>query len=176
MGEQVRVTSIDALEAFRASLIIFLSKAHRSVDEVGDEVRRTRMWVQSDQRLCWEGEIRRRRRTLDQAEGELMTARLSGLRDNTSAQENAVRKARQAVAEAEKKLHNVKIWSRDFDHRIDPLTKKLEGLRQLLDHDMPKAIAYLLQAQKTLEAYAETHAPPSAAPATTPETPDSAAP
>ena len=61
MSEQVKVTSIDALEAFRANLIVFLTKAHQSIDEVSDAIRRTRNWVQHDQRVHWEGEIRRRR-------------------------------------------------------------------------------------------------------------------
>jgi hypothetical protein len=156
MADQVKVTSIDALESFRASVIIFLTKAHNAVDDVTDEVRRKRMWLQNDQRLHWEGELRRRRRILDLAVQELMTARLSNLRDNISAQENAVRKAKHAVAEAEDKLRAIKRWTRDYDHYSEPLTKKLESLRQFLDYDMPKAIAYLLQAQKTLEAYTES--------------------
>ncbi len=77
MAEQVKVTSIDALETFRASLIIFLTEAHRSLDEVGDAVRRTRQWVQSDQRMHWEGEIRRRKKILDAAEAEFFGARLA---------------------------------------------------------------------------------------------------
>ena len=169
MAEHVKVTSIDALEAFRASLIVFLTTAHRCVDEVGDEVRRTRGWVQHDQRLHWEGQIRIRKRKLDQAEGELMTARLSGLRDSTSAQQAAVMKAKRALAEAEEKLRSVKLWARDFDHKLEPHTKTLEGLRHLLDHDLPKGIAYLVQAQKTLDAYTERSAPAEPASASTHE-------
>jgi chromosome segregation ATPase len=155
MAEQARVTSIDALESFRASLIVFLNSAHQHLDSVGDDVRRMRGWVQSDQRLHWQGELRRRSRAFDLAEQELFSAKLSGLRDNLNAQQNAVRKAKAAVEEAEEKLRNVKLWTRNFDHNADPLMKRLEGFRQLLDHDMPKAISYLLQAQKTLEAYAD---------------------
>jgi hypothetical protein len=35
----------------------------------------------------------------------------------------------------------------------------MEGLRFFIDHDMPKALAFLVQAQKTLEAYTEIPAP-----------------
>ncbi|MGB8169363.1 MAG: hypothetical protein WCF18_17830 [Chthoniobacteraceae bacterium] len=156
MAEQAKVTSIDALESFRASVILFLTTAHQHLDTVGDDVRRMRGWVQNDQRTHWEGELRRRRQKLELAEQELFSAKLSALRDNITAQEIAVRRARAAVAEGEEKLRNVKLWSRNFDHEADPLIKRLEGLRQLLDHDMPKAISYLLQAQKTLEGYSES--------------------
>jgi hypothetical protein len=156
MAEQAKVTSIDALETFRASVILFLTTAHQHLDSVGDDVRRMRGWVQSDQRLHWEGELRRRRQKLELADQELFSAKLSALRDNISAQQNAVRKAKAAVAEAEEKMRNVKLWTRNFDHAADPLVKRLEGLRLLLDHDLPKAISFLLQAQKTLEGYSES--------------------
>jgi hypothetical protein len=171
MAEQARVTSIDALESFRASLILFLNTAHQHLDGVGDDVRRTRGWVQVDQRLHWQGELRRRSRALDLAEQELFTAKLSTLRDNITAQELAVRRARAAVAEAEQKIRNVKLWTRNFDHCADPLLKRLDGLRQLLDHDMPKGISYLTQAQKTLEGYSEMQlAAPAPAPPPPPAT------
>lgn len=163
MAEQARVTSIDALETFRAQLINYLTEAHQHLDSVSDDVRRMRGWVQTDQRQHWQGESRRRARALELAEQELFSAKLSGLRDNLTTQELAVRKARAAVAEAEEKLRNVKQWTRNFDHCADPMLKRIDGLRALLDHDMPKAIAYLLQAEKTLEAYSEM------APATRPK-------
>ena len=163
MAEQAKVTSLDALERFRADLIVFITTAHRCVDEAGDEVRRTRQWLQGEGRMRWEGEARRRKRVLDQAEADLYSARLSGLKDRTLVQEEAVRKAKRAMAEAEDKLRAVKKWNRDFDNSADPLVKRLEGMRYYLDHDMPKALAFLVQAQKTLEAYAEPSAPPPAA-------------
>lgn len=178
MAEQARITSIDALEIFRSNLILFLTKAHRSVDEVTDEVRRTRMWLQQDRRMHWEQQIRARRRALDQAEQELMSAKLSGLRDSTTAQEEAVRKAKRALIEAEEKLRRVKLWNRDFDGRADPMLKRLQSLRHFLDFDMPKGVSFLVQAQKTLESYSERSAPAAApaaptetAPPSPPETP-----
>ncbi len=162
MAAQVRVTSIEALETFRAHLIVFITQAHISVDEVSDEVRRTRAWIQNDQRTHWEGEIRRRRKLLDQAQQELLSAKLSGLRDRTATQELAVMRTKRAVAEAEDKLRIVKVWNRDYDHRSEPLVKGLDSLRHLLDVDLPKALAYLVQAQKTLESYAAGPAPTAA--------------
>ena len=164
MATQARVTSIDTLESFRASLILFLSKAHCSLDEVGDEVRRTRNWIQSDRRLHGEGEVRRRKRVLDQAEQELFSARMSVLRKTTTQQQAAVNRAKRALEEAEEKLRNVKTWNRTFDSSVDPLIKGMEGFRHFLDQTMPKALALLVRSQKTLESYAETPAP-AAAPA-----------
>ena len=159
MTEQAKITSIDALETFRSDLIIFLTKAHRSVDEVGDEVRRTRQWLQHEQRLHWEGQVRRWRKLLDQAQTDLLGARMSGLRNTIATREAAVLKAKHALTEAEDKLRKVKLWTRDFDGQVEPLAKRLQTMRHFLDHDMPKAISYLVQAQRILEGYAQAEAP-----------------
>ena len=151
---------MDSLEAFRASLVIFLTKARRSIDDVGDEIRRTRAWLQTDRRIHWDGEFRRRTRMLDQAQQELMTSRLSGNREAILVRQGAVNKARRALDEAGEKLQCLKKWNQNYDRLADPAVRRLESLRQVLDQDLPKAIAYLANSVRTLEAYAET--PPAA--------------
>ncbi len=173
MGERARVTSIEAIESFRESLIIFLSKARPALEEVSDEVRRTRMWLEDDQREHWEGEARRRRRDFEQAQQELFGAKLSKLQKVTAAQQLAVTRARRALQEAEEKLRVVKTWNRDFENVTLPLVKQMDQLHSFLAADMPHAIAYLAEVVRTLEAYAETtvagplvsHTPPPEAPA-----------
>jgi len=156
---QAKVTSLEALETFRSHLILFLTRANRSVNEVIDEVSRTRAWIQNDQRLYWEREFRRRTKILEQAEQELMSAKLSGLRQSTTMQQAAVLKAKRLVAESEEKRRVVKQWSRNFDVTADPLTKKLESLRSFLEQDLPKGVSFLANAHKTLEAYNQSSAP-----------------
>ena len=159
MADQAHVTSLEALEIFRTNLILFLNKARVQVDEAGGEIRRTQGWLQNDQRLFWEREIRRRRRALDQAEADLLNAKMSALRDNLSVEMMAVRRAKKEFVEAEEKLQNVKRWSRNFESGIAPLAKKLESLRGVLDYELPKAVSFLLEVQKALESYAETGLP-----------------
>ena len=60
------------------------------------------------------------------------------------------------------------------DAIADPMAKRLEGLRQFLDFNLPKGITYLVHAAQTLEAYAEVHTPQDAtstAPSAESETP-----
>lgn len=154
MATQAKVTSTEALESFRASLIVCLNKLHQALDQVGDEIRRTRSWIQHEQRLLWEREVRTRARVLAQAEQELLSARMVKMVENHSVQQLAVHKAKRALDEAELKLRRVKVWSRDFDSSVEPLAGSLNTLREYLLQDMPKGIAYLLKAQKTLEDYA----------------------
>jgi hypothetical protein len=167
MATQARVTSVDVLEAFRSSLIVFLTKARESVDHTTDAVRKMRQWLEHDQRTHWESQIRIRQRKLDQAEAELFSAKLSSFRDSISRQQMMVRRAREAMAEAQEKLRNVKKWHRDFDSVMDPLTKRLNPLRDFLDQDLQNAVAFLSQAQSILLAYAETRLTEPAPPTST---------
>ena len=159
MATEAKVRSVDALESFRASLIVFVTRARRAIDQVGEEVTRTRQWVLNDQRMHWTEQLRKRTRAMEQAQQELFSAKLSTLKDSLTMQEHAVRKAKRLCDEAEVKMRNVKIWNRDFDRIADPLVKKLDSVRQFLEHSIPKAIAHLDTTQRILESYAGTPTP-----------------
>ncbi len=164
MPTEARVRSLDDLEAFRSSMIVFLTKARRNVEQVGEEVKRTRIWLMNDQRVHWTEQLRKRMRMLDQANAELMTARLSHFQKNISAQEQAVRKAKAAVAQAQEKLENVKRWNRDFDRTADPLTRKLDTLRHFLENVIPEGVSQIGQLHRLLETYTERGPAPSTPP------------
>lgn len=155
MVERAKVRSVEALEQFRTSLVIYLEKAGAALDEVGEEVMRTRNWIQADRRTHWERERNRRRHVLEQKEQELFSARLSGFRDDLSLQQMAVTRARRAVEEAVEKLRCVRRWSQQYDSRVTPLHRRTEQLRHTLIQDMGRGVHWLTQAVKTLEAYAE---------------------
>jgi hypothetical protein len=155
MPENAKVSSLEAIEIFRARLVIFREKAGRVLDEVSEEVKRTRMWLQSDRVTFWEGQIRRRQKDLEMREQELFSARISGMREASFAQQQAVRRARQAVTDAEAKLNLVKQWNRQYDQRVEPLGKQVEKLRHNLVHDLGNAIGFLTEVNKTLAEYAE---------------------
>ena len=165
MPERARVTSLEAIETFRAKLIIYRDKAGRVLDEVSDEVIRTRLWLENDRITHWQNEIKRRKRELEMRQQELFSAQLSGLREASYVQQQAVVKAKQALRDAEERLQSVKQWSRQFDQRVEPLARHVDKLRHTLGNDMGTAVAWLAELLKTLAAYAElSHAPGSAAP------------
>jgi hypothetical protein len=161
MPQRAIVGSVEAIEAFRTNLIIYLSKARPALDEVSADVMRTRLWIENDQRAFWEHEFRKRAKELEQAQQELFSAKLSNLSKETAAQQFDYHRARRALDEAEQKLRVLKRWHRDFDNRMQPLVKQMEKLHTVLSNDMVQAVAYLTQAVKTLDAYAQV-APASA--------------
>ena len=164
MATQAKVTSTEALETFRASLIVFLTKARRALDDSHEEVRRMRQWLDHDQRVRWEGELRRRTKQLEQAQQELTSARLGANQQSAvMSRQMAVAKAQRDLADAEGKLRRVKGWAQNYDNRADPIIKRMDKLRQALD-ELPKASAYLVSVQNALAAYTDSAGPVTASP------------
>lgn len=155
MADKAHVTSLDAINAFRSDLLVYISKARPTLEEVSAEVLRRRMWLENEQRTQLEAELRRRARDLEQAQQALFSSRISNLREETAAEVQAVHRAKRALEETDTKLRALKRWIREFDSRVQPVVKQLEKFHTVLSVDLPKAAAYLEQALRALEAYAE---------------------
>ena len=179
MPDRAKVSSLEAIEAFRAKLIVYRDKAGRVLDQVGDEVIRTRLWLDNDCQTRWQKEIRARGRELEMRQQEYFSAQLSGLLEASVVQQAAVQKAKRAIREAEDKLQIVKRWRHQYDHLVEPAAKQVEKLRHHLGHELGRAIAQLVEINKTLSAYAElspTTAAPPRPPGETPANPDGSVP
>ncbi len=159
MAEAANVNSVDAIERFRAALLVYLEKARIAVDDVSDDVHKTRFWLEGEQTRHWQQEVRSRTKKLEAARQELFTARLSGFTEDTQFQQMAVNRAERALEEAEKKLKTIRKWLREFDSVVMPSAKQLEKIDAILTTRMPKGAHYLGEVIKALDAYAHTQAP-----------------
>ncbi|KAB2653950.1 MAG: DUF1778 domain-containing protein [Verrucomicrobia bacterium] len=172
MPDRAKVTSLEAIEDLRAKLVVYRDKARRVLDEVDHDVSRNRVWLENERPNYWQNQIRLRTRALEECQQELFSARLSGLRDSSYVQQAAVQKARRSIRDAEEKFRITGQWARQFDHRVEAPARQVEQLRQLLDHDLGKAVMWLNELIKSLSAYAEL-SPSAALPTTTLEAPSS---
>jgi len=159
MASQAKITSVEAIELFRAALIVFTSQARPALEEISSDVLRTRLWLENDQRRFLENELRQRNKKLDQAKQELFTARLSDFQETTSLLQMTVNRAQHAVHDVEARLGALKKWDRELDNRASPMLKEVDQLHSFLTGEMPKAIAYLAQVVRALDAYADAGAP-----------------
>ena len=158
MATQAKITSVEAIELFRAALIVFTSQSRPALEEISSEMTRTRLWLQNDQRRFWENERRVRSKKLEQAQQELFNARISDFQETTSLLQMTVNRAQRAVREAEEKLARLKKWDRGLDNRSAPLLKEVEQMHSFLTAEMPKAVAYLSQVVRSLDAYTDAGA------------------
>jgi len=160
---QANISSTEALESFRASLIIYIKKARSAVDEIDHGLLRIKDWLEHDRPNHWENQIRIRSRQVSDAQSELLSARLSDSYGARQLAQMAVRKAKLRFEEAEEKLKTVKGWTHQFRGRMTFEAKPLEGLHTFLANDLAEAVTYLNKALDALHAYAEMARPSSIA-------------
>ena len=153
MADQAQISSVEAIESFRAKLIEYLGQMRPTLGEIGNEVVRTRVWLEGEHRHHWERELRQRGRRLEEAKQELFNATMAQLNEAAALHRMAVTRAQRAVEEAQAKLVKLKKWSRDIDNRAAPLMKQVDQLHGFVGVDMARAIAYLDNILKSLEAY-----------------------
>jgi chromosome segregation ATPase len=152
---EANVTNIEALERFRSSLVLFLERAGFVLDEVSEEVKRTRIWLQTEQSMKLGHEMKRRQRELEQLEQEMFTARLSDLAQKKTGMQMQINKKRREIRELEEKIRSVKAWLRNFDSVVETEARKAEKLRQQIDIDMARAVTFLTESVKQLRAYSD---------------------
>jgi hypothetical protein len=155
MADRAHILSSEALDRFRIALINYRERAAAALHEMGDEVRRTRNWVQQDRVPHWNQELHRRGRLLDDARQRLFSAELSALRDSAGEEKRQVLRWQEAVREAEEKLRLARKWDQNFDSAVGPLAKQVDNLRLMVDDELPRAIQALGLMIEALERYAD---------------------
>lgn len=160
MSDGAKVTNVEALERFRSSLAVYVERANSILDEVGEEVKRTRVWLQTEQKLRLAHEIKRRERQLELLEQEMFTARLSNLGTAKTGAQMQINKKRRELRELEDKVRAVAAWTRNYDSTVETEARKAEKLRFVLDGDMKKGMSFLTETVRLLDEYSGASAPP----------------
>lgn len=171
MPERAQILSVEALEAFRANLVVYLHSARPALDEVRGEIIRARLWLEMDRKPHWEAQIRRRTQRLQEAEAELFKIRLSPLNSGQEYAQAMVRRGREAVAEAESKLKRIRKWIQEFDEVFGPGSRQIELLRERLATDLGDAVTDLTRITQLLADYAGMAPPTPVAPKSGDESP-----
>ena len=132
MSDQVKISSIDALEAFRADLVQYIAKARVALEDMEGDVRRTQTWLDTDRVQHWGGQIKLWTKKLHQAEQELYSANLTNPQASNAFQKMNVLKARRKLEEAEAKMLVLKKWRQTFENRSTPLLRQLDPMFHLV--------------------------------------------
>lgn len=162
MSTQARITSVEALESFRAELIRYIETARVALEDMTGDARRTRTWLDFDRTQHWTGMHKRALKLLHQAEEELYSANLTNPHASNAIQKLSVARAQRKVDEIEAKLHVIKRWRQVYDNRTGPLVQQLEPMFAQVGQQLPKAVHTLGELIKALQQYAEKSAPPPA--------------
>jgi hypothetical protein len=157
------VRSIPALADFRAALVTFGDSARRALDEVRMEVQRGLMWITDEQPIFWKGEQQRswdlvaeKRNELDQCERKA----LDGQRPTCYQERKALEAAKRYVRFVEEKIDTVRAWGRRLVTETSEYEGQVSGFRDLLEIELPRAVALLERMIGSLEAYTSVVAAP----------------
>ncbi len=155
MDGQARVSSVDALEAFRGDLINYIEKAKAALEDAEGEVRRTRTWLEADRWQYWVRQYKQREKKLEQVEAEHYNATITRPDESHAFHKMATAKAKRAVVEAEEKLRVIKKWRQSFDNIATPLVRRMDPMFHLVGQQLPKGVHSLGESIKALQDYAE---------------------
>ena len=153
MPDQANITSIEALESFRNGLVEYREKACAALDEAAARAQRFKDWLKHDRKVHWQNEVRARGQVFENARQAWFAAQMADHRISGT-HEVAYKRARRALREAEARLSAVKRWSVVCDGRIDPLSRQMEAMYNLLGGEVARSIAHLTQIVNTLSDYA----------------------
>lgn len=162
MAEAADVRSIDALRDVRAAVCAFAEDAKNALADVDFDIRRTLDWLQNEQRLFWQAELRRWEQNLQMAKADLARKKLGRFLDHkpdTSQEEKAVRQAESRIEEAHKKLDLLKKWVPELLHAVQEYRGSSQPLASLVDVELARALARIDRMLESLEAYLRMAAP-----------------
>lgn len=104
MADKANVASVESLDRYESNLVVFLERVSSILYEVGEEVKRTRIWLQTEQKLRVTQCIKMESRKLEMLEQEMFTARLSSLRAVKTGAQMQINKKRCEIRDLEDKL------------------------------------------------------------------------
>lgn len=157
MAQQARVGSIDALVAFKTSLIKFAEAVNVSLGDADSEIGRTTTWVEHEQASYWQGQVRQRQETVTRAKDAVRQKKLYKNFDGTTPsavdEEKALQIALRRLQEAEQKMLAVKHWARRLDREATLYKGQAARLAGAIAGDVPRAVAKLTNMIMALERY-----------------------
>ena len=162
MNRTARVTSIEAVRAFKAALQKYQRAMSDSLSSMSAETNRAVEWLQSDMMAYWPNQVRDSSDELAEAKNALARKELSlGSDDKRSAYEEkkAVQQAKERHRYCQQRYNNTKHWLRIVGHDAEELQGMLGSVGHFAETDLPKAIAKLEQLATALEKYASLKSP-----------------
>jgi hypothetical protein len=162
MDSQARVASLDRVQDFRAAYAKFGDAARQALLGVELEIRRMLDWLEKDQVAFWKAEIRRREEKVNEAKAALHRKRITATFGHVVSDTDeivALRKAKARLEEAEEKLKLVKQWYLLIEQEVNEYRGPSQTLGNLLDADVPRALASLDRTLATIEGYLQIATP-----------------
>jgi len=163
MSGQADVKSIDTLAFVKAALASYAHESGQALAEVEIEGRRAVEWITVDRAEFWKAEVRRSADLVNQAMKDLEHCRtFKKVGDNQPScieEKKALEKARARLAFAEQKQEAVRRWTPVVQQQFRETGVRMVHFREIIDVQIPKAIARMERMLKSLDAYKSVSGP-----------------
>ncbi len=141
------VDSVDALKHFRSALWKFVESANQALGEADSDLQRTLNWLEHDARTYWQGQIKKRTQALSLAKESLRAktsvTRRDGTKPSAVEEQKAVSLAQGRLQNALEKLEKVKRYTKVFQHEALVYRGTIQRFVNLVQVDIPDAVAHL---------------------------------
>ena len=158
MSHSARVTSIDAVVAFRGTLRTFEADAAQAISSLDEQTRRALDWLDNEAPAYWRQEIRRCSDLVARTRSELETCKMRTVANQRAAcleEIEAFRAAQRKLRMAEEKIEVVRQWAQKVRRELDDYRGRTMGLRMALERDLPRTLGLLDRTISSLDAYAD---------------------
>ena len=163
MSGQADVKSIDTLAFVKAALASYAHESGQALAEVEIEGRRAVEWITVDRAEFWKAEVRRSADLVNQAMKDLEHCRtFKKVGDNQPScieEKKALEKARARLAFAEQKQEAVRRWTPVVQQQFRETGVRMVHFREIIDVQIPKAMARMERMLKSLDAYKSVSGP-----------------
>lgn len=156
MGESARVSSVEALRAFRPALVKFGEEARTAVGASEAAARRTLDWLAREQGPAWTREIRKREEEINSLRSEAYRKSAGpGASPRPPADlEMRLQKAKRRLSFARQKVDEVRRWGKQLERALEEYRGGVSALGEFVRGELSTACARLDTMGDALEQYA----------------------
>jgi len=157
MAEVARVHNLEALKKFKHALWKFQETANVALTDAESDVQRTNIWLETEQRTYWNGQLRKRHEAVEKAKEKVREKQLykdaTGMRHSAVDEMKVLKVAQAALVEAEQKVAAIKKFIPKMQKETQIYRGGVQRFASTIQTDLPVAVDKLDQMLATLEAY-----------------------
>jgi hypothetical protein len=156
MNGSANVRSLESIEAVRTALDLFRDQIEQSLAMIDIEMRRVLDWLEHDRPRHWRSQVRIARDGVTTARANLHRCLMYPIADERPScreERAALKQAEAKLAYCEEKAERLKHWIREVRHEMFEYDGRISQLTELVEYDVPKAVAILNQLMLRLEEY-----------------------
>lgn len=163
MADGARVQDLDAIRAFRATMVKFIESSNAALTDSEAEIIRRQSWCEGEQQSFWQANIRKLNELIDQLKEAIRMKKLfkdsSGRIVSAFDEEKKLRAAKQKLEIAEQKLANCRKWAKQLQREHLMYRGGVQRLQTMLSSDLVNSVATLDKVVAQLDAYLNAGVP-----------------